>query len=364
MKKARNGNIELLRFVFCVGVVLFHAWYVRRGYIGVEFFFIVTGYFLAEKICRLNARETTCPSLENAMKEATWDVLKRYRLIFPYFLVATVLGFIVRAYAQQWDSATILLNLQLIPADFLYLQNFGFSVASTTGVLWYLSAMTFAVWVLYPLLRRHYGLTVQATPAAILLILGVILQNCGSLDAPCTLLFGWVNTGMLRAFAGILGGVVANRAASTLKKIDAGKKMAAMMTAVELAGYAWVLYHIWSMNETRAMLDGIVVLALGAAFTITASGKSLFYGKFDNGFVRFLGKATMPVFLSHLYCVQFLPNILAMYSVEVTELQRLVLSFACCAIAAGIVYYVGKIIDRQMKKSWHAFCTEIIAKNK
>ena len=117
MKKARNGNIELLRFVFCVGVVLFHAWYVRRGYIGVEFFFIVTGYFLAEKICRLNARETTCPSLENAMKEATWDVLKRYRLIFPYFLVATVLGFIVRAYAQQWDSATILLNLQLIPAD-------------------------------------------------------------------------------------------------------------------------------------------------------------------------------------------------------------------------------------------------------
>ena len=256
------------------------------------------------------------------------------------------------------------MNLQLIPADFLYLQNFGFSVASTTGVLWYLSAMTFAVWVLYPLLRRHYGLTVQATPAAILLILGVILQNCGSLDAPCTLLFGWVNTGMLRAFAGILGGVVANRAASTLKKIDVGKKMAAMMTAVELAGYAWVLYHIWSMNETRAMLDGIVVLALGAAFTITASGKSLFYGKFDNGFVRFLGKATMPVFLSHLYCVQFLPNILAMYSVEVTELQRLVLSFACCAIAAGIVYYVGKIIDRQMKKSWHAFCTEIIAKNK
>ena len=148
MKKARNGNIELLRFVFCVGVVLFHAWYVRRGYIGVEFFFIVTGYFLAEKICRLNARETTRPSVENAMKEATWDVLKRYRLIFPYFLVATVLGFIVRAYAQQWDSAAILLNLQLIPADFLYLQNFGFSVASTIGVLWYLSAMTFAVWVL------------------------------------------------------------------------------------------------------------------------------------------------------------------------------------------------------------------------
>ncbi len=32
--------------------------------------------------------------------------------------VATVLGFIVRAYAQKWDNAAILLGVQLIPADF------------------------------------------------------------------------------------------------------------------------------------------------------------------------------------------------------------------------------------------------------
>lgn len=143
--KERNGNIELLRFVFCVMMVLYHAWYVRRGYIGVEFFFMVTGYFLAEKICRLNAKEASRPSVENAMKEATRDVTKRYRSIFPYFFVATILGFIVRAYAQKWDNAAILLGVQLIPADFLYLQNLGLSTTSATGVLWYLSAMTFAV---------------------------------------------------------------------------------------------------------------------------------------------------------------------------------------------------------------------------
>lgn len=78
------------------------------------------------------------------------------------------------------------------------------------------------------------------------------------------------------------------------------KKLSAAMTIVELAGYVWVLYHIWAMNETRVALDGIVVLALGVAFTITVSGKSLFYGKFNNGFVRFLGKTTMPIFLKSL----------------------------------------------------------------
>ncbi len=66
------------------------------------------------------------------------------------------------------------------------------------------------------------------------------------------------------------------------------------------SGVGWIcvgtFYHIWAMNETRVALDGILVLTLGVAFTITVSGKSLFYGKFNNGFVRFLGKTTMPFF--------------------------------------------------------------------
>lgn len=48
--KMRNGNIELLRFMFCMCVALYHAWVNPRGFIGVEFFFIVTGFFLAKKV--------------------------------------------------------------------------------------------------------------------------------------------------------------------------------------------------------------------------------------------------------------------------------------------------------------------------
>ena len=48
--KMRNGNIELLRFMFCMCVVLYHAWVGPGGYIGVEFFFMVTGFFLAKKV--------------------------------------------------------------------------------------------------------------------------------------------------------------------------------------------------------------------------------------------------------------------------------------------------------------------------
>ena len=51
----------------------------------------------------------------------------------------------------------------------------------------------------------------------------------------------------------------------------------------------WVFYQTWSRNDFRPLLDAFVIVALGGAFTVTVSGKSLLYQKLDNGFVRFLG---------------------------------------------------------------------------
>ena len=62
MGKKINGEIEWLRFVFAIAVVLVHArnlfgeeWtYFRKASFGVEFFFIVTGFLLAKSINKIN----------------------------------------------------------------------------------------------------------------------------------------------------------------------------------------------------------------------------------------------------------------------------------------------------------------------
>lgn len=50
----RNGIIDFMRFVFSILVVLEHTFLFRgrmlAGYIGVEFFFIVTGWLLMKHI--------------------------------------------------------------------------------------------------------------------------------------------------------------------------------------------------------------------------------------------------------------------------------------------------------------------------
>lgn len=56
MMKQRNGTIDFMRFVFAIGIVLGHAEViydiVPNGWIGVEFFFLVTGWLMASKAAR------------------------------------------------------------------------------------------------------------------------------------------------------------------------------------------------------------------------------------------------------------------------------------------------------------------------
>ena len=97
--KQRNATIELMRFLFASSIILFHIagtlWdrklilfsseefkltFFRNGYIGVEFFFLVSGFLMAKSIYRRQSQacigklqpepvgvETTTPSPPNSM---------------------------------------------------------------------------------------------------------------------------------------------------------------------------------------------------------------------------------------------------------------------------------------------------------
>lgn len=219
-RKTRNGNVELLRFLFCISIVLFHAWVDLRGYIGVEFFFIVTGFFLAKKVDRQRKTEENPPCMEQLLKDSWKEILHRYRAIFPYLLVSTILGLVVNSYALQWDVQNhILFCFKLLPYDFLLLQNYGIQAPSMVGVIWYLTAMMLTVWLIYPLMRRAYEIFMYVAPFVSVFLMGIIIVNCGTLDSPNTFLFGWANTGFMRAISAITVGAFVYYLSGKTKKI-------------------------------------------------------------------------------------------------------------------------------------------------
>ena len=86
-KEKHNGIISLWKFIFACVIVLFHCntfyestpnYFVKGGYIAVEFFFIVSGFYMARK----------------ALKKQTKNINNKINLI-PYTIIIIILSIIL-----------------------------------------------------------------------------------------------------------------------------------------------------------------------------------------------------------------------------------------------------------------------------
>ena len=168
MSKRRNGEIEVLRLFFTVAVLLFHSQYVSNGesyplfhggWLGVEFFFLVSGYLMA-------SYEDTLPSSMEETKigsDTACFVFHKAKILYPY------MAFAVFIYLLGWRAFT---NGAVFPPltsgdlkgfisgalNFIFPFSLGFRDYSYLGYSWYLSSMIWGMMLLFPLLRRSRDL--------------------------------------------------------------------------------------------------------------------------------------------------------------------------------------------------------------
>ena len=99
----KNGKIELLRFLFAVGIVFYHSYWslgsieklVPAGYFGVEFFFIVSGYLMMATIERRSSG--TVP--EPIGKETARFLGRKIAVVYPEVVIAWIIGVLVTSFA-------------------------------------------------------------------------------------------------------------------------------------------------------------------------------------------------------------------------------------------------------------------------
>lgn len=98
-KKLKNGKIELLRFIMAVIVMFHHSHYLNnnssilfpRGSLAVEFFFLISGYFLAVK----------CDPATNSHTQKTLGsdtisfLINKYKPVAVYIWISEIFGFIM-----------------------------------------------------------------------------------------------------------------------------------------------------------------------------------------------------------------------------------------------------------------------------
>ena len=305
----RNAVVDLLRMVFAFIIVLHHLWIQADfricGYLAVDFFFLVSGYMVIMS-CRRNQ--------ENGKEIGTIRYCAhKFMSFLPYLIFAEVVAGIIsgavsfdkyddfpRACEAVWDHLKNILCLSML--------NF-----YRGDVTWYLSALMISTAILYPIIRRSkvvFPRFVAPVIGVVLVIL--ILVETGRINAPSTIMYGFVKTGLVRGLGEMCLGIFAFELIGMTKRFSFNKENI-VFGIIEIGCYLAVLICIFAINPgkvNREVFEFLMVVLLFVALTITLSNRSITYEwvqkwpwACNNSTV--LATGSLLIYLNHTYLIEF-----------------------------------------------------------
>lgn len=212
MKK--HYSIQLLRFIFCLMIVNYHFYtqffsvtelpnFFCRAYLGDEFFFMVSGFFIAQAAIRVE-RDDHGWTINYTAKR-----IKKIAIPFYFSWALCFLSGRLTAFLKG-DAVDFLPKLLNSIYELCFLDMFGFKKGLySNSVAWYFSALIISMLVICPLIIRFKkNYTLYAAPALGFFMLAILSLNYDYLYGPHSVLPGIpVLKGAVRAFSEINLGV-------------------------------------------------------------------------------------------------------------------------------------------------------------
>lgn len=300
----RNGKVELWRFIFSIAVMCYHIYkyilrqpagslFFSRGYIGVEFFFVLSGILMAKSAYGEIQRNENIP----LGKSTTRFIKRKISGLMPMHIVVFVMLFTVFCFAKEWSLAGIFENLLESIPGFFFIRMAGIYGPYVNFPEWYISVMLIAMLMLYPLTRKWYtSFTHIIAPLTALLILGYLSHKYGGLGS----IRVWTPIGskpLLRGISEISLGAVCFEVSRTLKERKMTKRQRTAITVLETASLAGAVWMSLDVNPKEYDIYALIFLAvaLTCAFSQQSYGEKLF----SNDVCMYLGKLSLPIYLVH-----------------------------------------------------------------
>ena len=225
--------VELCRFLACYVIFSYHAGgRFTTGWIFVEFFFMLSGYFAIKHLVRMEGK------IENKATYPIQYTIDKFKRLLPYTTVGFVADCLISAWKYQFTGMELVKWILYLPVNLFYLAGTGMMPADVPisdtvqtsyimgGALWYICAMFVAMPVmmyLYLYLGKKIGpWLISFLP---MLLYGYLIICDGTVN-------GWhADHGAflavdLRALAGMLAGgliyVLSERISREMVKDDHG----------------------------------------------------------------------------------------------------------------------------------------------
>lgn len=348
--------MELLRFLFSVIIMVFHAGKIpgfesrlfKTGAFAVEFFFIISGYLMMASI----ERSVSSQQVLSTGEETLLFLKKKITGIFPEIFISWLIS--VGIYIAGKNLGLRAAADQMIKSlgDLLLIKSTGLNLDSVNGVVWYISAMLLVMAILYPLIKKHKSIMLHVVlPVAALASFGYLCQETGTMRKPDQWL-GLFTRGVPRAFAEISIGAVCYPISHKLAGTHLTLKGKWLGTIAEWSIYmAMILFMHYGSSSKR---DYFYVLILAVAVIITFSGQTVDATWYNNKFCYWLGKFSLAIYLSHAAWCELITNFLP----AGTALKVQVLAYIGVSVVTAFAVYFLASLWRKVSPNVRAFLKE------
>lgn len=338
----KNINVELLRIFLTVAVCLHHfrlysdALPYGGGYIAVDCFFIICGYYMARHIMEKRSE----------IREGSLQyIYKRYIRLFPEYFLAFLIAFIFRAFAGEipsghwWGYVREALMIEFWCVD---------SVQRINPPDWYCGYLLLASVVIYEYIkwmRGRIGL-IYMTGIAAAGLYAILMFHSNDINIypqyRCVL-----SVAILRAFAGLLLGCfvyLLDRRTCDIIISYYKKRVSYIVIAFLIMGVAYIL--LW--ENSWLYIDYVAIVLFVFLFLIAVKIKINYSACFCH-IVECVGMLCYSIYLNH-YLVAFIFNKYRLCKMLDWKVTSFIYLIVVCVFSGGVFLF---------EKALVAFCQRI-----
>ncbi len=254
-KSSRDYTVELWRFIFCIVVLGFHFFiktkysFFRAGYLGVEFFFVLSGY----GIYSYYVKQMQGKKFGERLYQLGMYIGKRIVRLYPLYLISLLCMLIFRAVSEGWRPSGVVAYFTKGWAEFLMLQCGPLGNAVLISAHWYVAAFFWGSVILITVLLltgRVGGYVI--CPITSVLIYRYYFNLIGKIDV----IYSY--HAVVRAVAGLALGVFVGFFAQFLWEKIFDDKVSGGQSAEHVRKWkVWVRYGLYGLANLA--LAGVVV---------------------------------------------------------------------------------------------------------
>ena len=346
-----NPEIDFWKWIFSLLIVFSHGIFLAdtsageklifgHALIGVEFYSIVSGYFLVQSAIIKD---------QDVLLYIKNKIVKMFSFFLPAFLFCFIMWVFGYLHNHTNVSSWELFNVSMKGIwEFLFFSSSGISTAGINGTWWYISAMIFGEWLLYPIIKYKEKIYISwIIPLGIFLIIGFMSFSYGSIANGG--FAGFIKIDNLRMLLGLLTGGAIFYTTQFLKLINFKLWVKAFLSIIQVFGFIYIfllayknVYGISDYVDTQ--LDFITFPVYFVSICIIMSKQNIFNIFFSKNpkFYKFLGKLSLCLYLVHWRCLDLVNYILPHGSYKI----KLIFFFFFSVLIANIVYVIGTAISK------------------